>query len=368
MPYDISKMREKLKSSMGGRPVDPNEFRPPKAQPGQEIKYRFYVLPPLSVGDKCATGEATKDMDIWFVPYGQHWINSKPYACPRIASEGATSCPMCDKGFALLKEAKAAGAEKIATAALAKQWLPQVANMVNIYFPPHKSNPDELHGKVLFFKLPKSCFDQLNECLNKDDAGNDDERPEAFGAFFDEESAFVYELSIKRKGDYNDYSGSKFLTGNPKPIAAKADGTPDRKAIQRILDQRHDLWTKGDVADVKLIKKLVSKLMDGDDEDEEHGGGFDHDEVAEGKTRTQARPAHRTEPDEDEDERPKSAARRAEPEEDDEDERPKAKTSGKPKTALDDEEEVVPPPVAKSGKKTAAAIEVDDLISQLNDD
>jgi hypothetical protein len=30
----------------------------------------------------------------------------------------------------------------------------------------------------------------------------------------------------------------------PRPIATKRNGEPDMKAIQAILDKRHDLWLK----------------------------------------------------------------------------------------------------------------------------
>lgn len=380
MAYDIAKMREKLKNGMGNRQLDPNEFRPPKAQ-GVDIKYKFFVLPPLAEGDRVADGgTASKLMDIWYTPFGQHWVNKRPHVCPRIVSEGEIECAMCNTGFELFAADKNAPAD--VRSAIAKQWLPQVQNIVNVYFPPVKTNPEEVQGKVLFMKLPKACFDHFKECLEREDDGGDPDDPQAFGAFFDEESAFMYELVIKRKSDYNNYEASRFIGGSPRPIVAKSDGSPDRKAIDKILNQRHDLWAKSGKGDPAAIQKIVATLVDGDDDDND--SGFDKEPVKE--SRSTARPATRRPQVEDEDEAPKPARAKARPAVDeDEDEVPKrsakparaavveddeddAPRPSRARPALDEEEEVAKSPTASRPKAQAASPDVDELLSQLNED
>jgi len=293
MPYDTARMREKLKKMMSGRAADPNEFRPPKVGPGNEVKFRFFVMPPLTEGDPCAGGTASRSMDQCWMPFGQHWVDQKPYACPRVASEGEIECAMCTKGFALMKEAKAKGASREKISAIARQWLPNVANVVNIYFTNSPANPEEYHGRVLYFKLPKACFNEFAACLQREDFG-DAESPQAFGAFFDEMAGYLFELKIKNKDSYNNYEASQFLA-QCRPMILKPDGvSPDIRRIQEAMDQRHDLYKVCDQPDTETMTKLMKKMWDGDDSDsDEDGSGFTKDEVVESR---QSRPTPEPEP------------------------------------------------------------------------
>jgi len=279
MPYDTNAMRAKLKKMMNGRAADPNEFRVHKIAAGAEATYRFFVMPPIQAGDPCAGGTASRSMDMCWIPFGQHWVDQKPYACPRVASENEIACPMCDKGFALMKEAKAHGAIRDKISAIARQWLPNQQNVVNIYFTNSSVNPDEYHGRVLYFKLPKACFNEFTACLQREDFG-DSESPQAFGAFFDEMAGYLFELKVKCKDGYNNYEASRFLH-QCRPMILKSDGkTADTNRIQEAMNQRHDLYRVCDQPDIEVMKQLVKKLWDGDDSDEDDSG-FTKDEVVE---------------------------------------------------------------------------------------
>ena len=288
MPYDTAKMRLKLQKMMSGRAADPNEFRVSKITAGNEATYRFFIMPPLQAGDPCANGTASKSMDMCWIPFGQHWIDQKPYACPRVASENEITCPMCDKGFALMKEAKAHNAARDKISAIARQWLPNQQNVVNIYFTNSSVNPDEYHGRVLYFKLPKACFNEFIACLQREDFG-DAESPQAFGAFFDEMAGYLFELKVKCKDGYNNYEASRFLH-QCRPMILQSDGkTPDIKRIQEAMDHRHDLYKVCDQPDVAVMKQMVKRLWDGDDSDDENGSGFTKDEVVESRGSSQTR-------------------------------------------------------------------------------
>jgi len=310
MPYDADAMRAKLKKQLGGRAPDPNEFRVPKVtNPSDLFKYRFYILPPISKGDKVVGGTANQDMDLFYLSDGAHWVNNKPHPCPRVISNDQEECPMCKAGFELLAEVKAGpNNSEENRKAVTNQWLPQTNRIVNIYFPAVKSNSEELRGRVMWFKANKTLFDMWKEAMMRDDPGPDEDDPQAFGMFFDEQNAFLFNLVVNKDGVYNGYKQSRFITKDNQgqlacgPIAVKADGSPDKKAIQAILDMRHDLYSKIEEPNQEQMRKLAIQLGGLAEGDE----GFDQDETSTGSR------VSRTVPDTDKDEpKPRRPARQA---------------------------------------------------------
>ena len=282
--YDTKSMRDKLRKRMAGKAADPTEFRVPKST-GDILKFRFFILPPMKHGEPCTgpagastAGYSGPDMDYFYVPYGSHWVQSRPYTCPRVISEDTVDCKMCSTGFSLFKELKGQGVSgpdiKAQMRAIARQWLPISSFMVNIYFPPSQINPEELHNKVMWFRASKTVWQHWSDALNRDDLG-DPEDPQAFGAFFDEEAAFLYELQVGRSGEWNEYKTSKFIVGSKgaRPIAVKSDGSPDWGAIKRIMGQRHDLYQKIEPVVEGAMDRLAGLMVNGDDT------GFDQDET-----------------------------------------------------------------------------------------
>jgi hypothetical protein len=211
-------------------------------------------------------------------------VNDRPHPCPRIYSEGADECPICSFGFDLLREEQNQEKRRL----ILNQWMPQSYYMVNIYFPNVKTNPEDLRGKAKFYNASKTLFDQWTSCLLRDDAG-DPEDPQAFGVFFDESSAFCYQLEVLKSGRNNSYKTSKFLPNGGEPIAiASKDGAPNTKAIQKILDNRIDLYSKIEEPDLDKIRKLANVMVNGDDDD-----GFDEDETSP-KSSTKSAPTEST--------------------------------------------------------------------------
>lgn len=253
--YDIEALRKQMKDKMTGRAKDPFEFVPPKAKADEILKYKFFILPDLNKGDKVYGGLASRDMSgMFFLKDGNHWINKKPHACPRVINE--EECELCNIGFDLMKEA---GDDKKAKQEIAKQWLSQTTYKVNIYFPPSEPNPEAVRGKVFWLNGPKTCFDQWHGAFMRNDGGIPED-PEAYGVFYDPNEAFPYMLVIKQKGEYNDYTGSKFLAGGGKVAIAS-----NQEAIQKILDQRHDLYTKIGTPDPAKIHEIANRMLNGGD-------------------------------------------------------------------------------------------------------
>lgn len=267
--YDVNAIRQRLQKTLSGRQSDPDQFKPKKADDGQTIKYRFYVLPPLSKGDKVKGGTATRDMEQFFVKHGQHWINNRPTSCPRLYLEQEEDCGLCSWGFDLMRETK----DKDQRSAIAKQWMPNESCFVNLYFPPIQLNPEELRGTIKFFNAPTSILQMWAECLERNDKGTDPEQPEAWGVFFDENEAFQFELVVTKKGRGNSYEKSHFVTkdGVPHPMIRDQQGNAIEKAIRGMLAQRIDPFTKIEVPNPEKIDKLFKMLVEGDDDE---GGGF----------------------------------------------------------------------------------------------
>jgi len=273
MAYDVAAIRKKIKDSMSGKFNDPDEFRPEKAKSTTEpTKYRFFILPPLIEGEKLKNGTVTRGMDSqFFVAHGNHWVNDKPYPCPRIGS--SERCPICDFGFELLKDDKIKN-DDAKRQAVIKQWMPTQYYMMNIFFPNVKENPEDLRNRVMFYNAPKTVIDVCTACLMRDDAG-DPESPEAFGVFFDENNAFLFELQVLKQGRNNSYKTSKFLS-SPRAIVRNPDNSANPKAIAAALALRHDLYSKIETPNMDKIKKIFEVMQNGDDSPSD--GGFDDDE------------------------------------------------------------------------------------------
>lgn len=274
MAYDINKIRKNIQDATSKK-KDPDEFRPATAS-DKPIKYRFFVLPPLQDGDVLKTGPCNHSMENFFMRYGQHWVNDKPHSCPRVWD--GSDCDICSVGFKLLKECKAKNLGDAHRQAISKQWMPSQYYVVNVYFTNSKTNPEELRGQTKYYRAPKTVYEKWEETILKDDSG-DEENPEAYGIFFDENAGFAFELVCTNGGRYNDYKQSKFISNNGVPQAMiNNDGQPDKAGIKALLKSRINLFEKLDLPDSEKIKRLASSMIDGDDE-EDAGGGFDADET-----------------------------------------------------------------------------------------
>jgi len=82
MAYDLDAIRRKLQQSMSGKRTDPDEFKPEKAKSQNEVvRYRFFVMPPVLLGEKTKQGEAKRGMDQFYITHGNHWVNDRPHPC-----------------------------------------------------------------------------------------------------------------------------------------------------------------------------------------------------------------------------------------------------------------------------------------------
>lgn len=374
--YDVNAIRQKLKQSMSGKFTDPDEFKPDKAKSTTEpIKYRFFVLPPLLKGDKLKSGVIDRSMEQFFISHANHWINDKPYPCPRVWD--GSECKVCQFGFDLLKE-EINQKDEDKRRQVIRQWMPTTYNMVNIFFTNWKGNPEDLRGKVKFYNASKTLFDQWTAALMRDDAG-DPEDPQAFGVFFDENAGFVYELQVLKQGRQNSYKTSHFLanSGNPMPMIRNKDGSPNEELLAKLLRLRHNLWDKIEVPDEQKILKIFNVMTHGDDDDD--SGGFDEDE-------TQPKEEKKAE-------KPKSDKKESKPkpksDDDDEDvvthladddEDAKAPAADESDDSLADEAPLADEPAKEPAEEKKAekpkdgggddvdSDEIDDLLSQLDDD
>lgn len=269
MGYDVAAIRAKLRKQMSGKFSDPDEFRPPKADPDSTLEYRFYILPPLMEGDELKSGVVNRSMDQFFLQHANHWINDKPHPCPRVWDN--SECPFCERGFELLRD-ESIKSNEAQRKQVVSEYMPNSYYMVNVLFSNWSGNPEELRGRIKYFNASKTCMDIWSEALMRDDAGDADD-PKAFGVFFDESAAFQFQLIINRKGRNNSYEKSKFLAngGVPTPMAKSPEN------LEKLLRLRHNLFDKIEMPDVSKLKKIFATVVEGDDSADE--GGFDSDEV-----------------------------------------------------------------------------------------
>jgi hypothetical protein len=258
----LKRVREKMLAKKGGRRRDPYEWKAPQVPAGQTFKAKAYILPPVESME-----------GLWFTQIGDHWINRQKFPCPRVYD--GDKCPYCQLGFDLLSETD----DQHARSEIGKAYLPRTQYAVNLWFPSMKSNPDDLQDEVKYYALPKTIFDKLEECLQRDDAGDDELDPQPWGLFYDEQNAYPLSIEINRKGDYNSYEKSKLLAIGIGPIA-ESD-----KEIQAILNRRHDIPSKYPTRteeNLKALQGFVDALLNGS---ADNGGnstndddGFDADE------------------------------------------------------------------------------------------
>lgn len=260
--YDIDAMRRKVQEA--SKKQDPDEFRPAKAKPGEELKYRFYVLPPYSVGDMLRTGPAKKTLETYHKSYGSHWHNKKPIStCPRYWS--GETCEVCQAGFDMMEvnKSRVSGAAlKEANREIARLFLSQDLSVVNLYFPQGQNNPPDVAGRVLYYKATQVINNIWLKALSLTGPG-DPQDPQAYGAFFDEMAAFLFQLEVRCDNDMNSYKTSKFLANNgvPSPIAISQTGQADLPVIQSILAARHNLHEKLGEPDLEALARMKNDLL-----------------------------------------------------------------------------------------------------------
>lgn len=251
----LEEVRKRMAAKKGGRQRDTAEWRPPQAKPNEELKFKFVVLPPLSQGDACASGKASKTMDLYHTTVGTHWINNRPYECPRI--HDGVDCPFCSLGFDLLSNTDDEEQRKN----IAKSYLPRTYYPMNVYFPPFQSTPEELRGQVKWYAVQKTVNDIMVQTLMKDSAG-DSIDPQAYGFFYLPDESYVFQLEIHPQNQFNDYKKSRFLPNTRGPIVKKSGSNEaDTDAIAKILAQRHDLFTKYPARDAEALRKLAEAVL-----------------------------------------------------------------------------------------------------------
>ena len=107
--------------------------------------------------------------------------------------------------------------------------------------------------------------------------------PLPYGVFFDEFSAYMFQLEVSKKGRGNNYESSRFLCRSRIPLAIKAGGVPDEDKIRAILTQRHNLFAKLPSVDITKLQQIAQNLRSGGSEQSKStngdGAGFDQDET-----------------------------------------------------------------------------------------
>lgn len=254
----LEEVRKRMREKKGGRARDPMQFSAPQVKAGEELKLKFYVLPAVQEGDTIATGKPSKNMDLWFMLAGTHWINNKPYECPRI--HDGEECRFCQLGFDLLKGTDDDDQRKN----IVKTYFPKQSWVVNVYFPPYSSTPQDLRGKVMWYAMPKTVFDIMESTIMRE-ASRDELDPQAFGLFYEPNDAYVFQLDIKHQGGYNEYKSSKFLPATRGPIIKVKDSAEmDEVAVANVLSQRHDLYTKFAPRDADALAKRAQEVLHGE--------------------------------------------------------------------------------------------------------
>lgn len=350
----LDKMRKQQDKKQGRR--DSTEWRPPKVQENEEVKFRLVVLPPLMEGDICLNKDNKKvecksDWDIWYYQHGHHYVNKNRYQCPRI--HNGDDCPMCSMGFDLMRDVD----DKDARRAIAKEWLSSENHAVNVYFLNHPDNPEELRGQVRWWNMPVKIYNQGVTCIKRDDDGGDEDDPQPYGLFFDPDDAYTILVKIIHKGGWNNYDESRFLTKR-KAIASTEE------EIDEILNNRIDIPQRFDEPDLAKLEEILETKIASTSSSGDHDGGFnesvggttnsndddddydddDDEPIKESKSNNKSKAKNDDDDDDDDDEVSKKKTNKKskvrDDEDDEDDESVSKKKSNKPKDDDDDDDEV----------------------------
>jgi len=232
---ELEKVREMMRKKQGGG-RDPHEWKPPKAEPGTDLKFKFYILPPT---------DSMKGL--WYHQHGAHYINNRRIECPRLHDD--LQCPLCNFAFEMMRDIT----DKDKKSQISRSLLSSSRYAVNIYFPAYESTPVELRGKVFWYSLPLTIYQICEDVLYCDGPGEDPQDPQPFGLFYDPEAAHALSLQIVSKGGYNNYEKSRFLPTKTK-ISTKEG------MIDKILEMRHDIPTKFADRDVAELEQIAVDL------------------------------------------------------------------------------------------------------------
>ena len=340
----LNKLRNKQKENNKSF-RDDTRWIPDKVKDGEEATYKIYILPPLNEGDKCLGKDNKKSVcasgwDDWNVKHGHHFINKTRLECPR-AHETGDRCPLCDIGFELMKEFGNSDDDKKRKRAIADEWLSRPNKTVNVYFLDIKTNPENLRGQVRYWSLPSKVVKLCEDCLAREDAGDDEDELKPFGLFCDPENAFAINVKVFHKGGWNNYDESTMVSKS----RAIAD---DEDAIQDILNKRVDIATKFAPVDLDKLQKIAeSKLgsSTGDDFDDAPGNK-QVDDKAESSNKTKAKVESKSEESktksskaktDDDDELESKSKSKSKSEDDDDESESKAKAKSKAKSEDDDD-------------------------------
>lgn len=268
----LKRMREKQRSKKKFQ-RDAHEFRCDKAIKNP-VNYYFYVLPELKKGEKTADNEASRDMELWYLPNASHFINNQSMACPRIHDDD--ECPICKMGFDMMQGID----DRNARRDIARKYLANTRYAVNVYFPPIEKNPEHLRGKTMWYNLPKTVFDIMETCLDTDEGG-DEFDPNACGIFYHPTRCYLFKLDARPKGEYNSYEKSTFVPTTLGILVHEKDkkDDPDWDKIEEIMNSRHDLYTKFKDRNHDNLLEVTKKLLR-----TSGGGSSEWDEVEDGST------------------------------------------------------------------------------------
>jgi hypothetical protein len=373
------RQRQDEKASSRG---DKLQWKPPQVKEGQESIFKVVVLPPLFKGDKCIGKDNEKmicpeDWEYWYFQHGEHYINRRPYPCPR-AYNPNVDCPLCSVGFDLMSNVY----DKAVRSAIAKEWLSRSSFSANVYFLPNK-NSDDLSGKVLWWNVPVKIVGLIDKALKMDDSGDDEDNPQPFGYVLDPEACFPILIKIKSKSDNNTYEDSAMFT-KPRSLG-------DADEIASILSNRVYVPSRLGVVDIDMLKKLADEKLA--NIETKSKGGFS-EEIGNTKSETKvsvakpaidddevAKPAKpvkfesaksesvKSESVKSESAKPKSESAKPKPkvaDDDDEVAKPtKSDKSSKPAKSADADDDEVAKPVKSDSKDESEDVDVDPDIQKL---
>ena len=159
MPGTGGEMMRAALKALGGRAAEPGSGRPgSRGQPVPLLQScRRPALPAADRGRPGLPGQ----VNCFFVSEGQPLGPLRgPASCPRVTRMRVAVRYRSTTGFRLRSRGRGGSRtlqQRLRTA-LSRQWLPTTNRLVNIWFPPVTSNPEELRDRVMWFKATYHCI------------------------------------------------------------------------------------------------------------------------------------------------------------------------------------------------------------------
>jgi hypothetical protein len=214
-------------------------FFKPQAIKGQDrTKYRVRLLP---LDDESSTGRPW--LEVRYHMFERRGDNKYIKVIDPRTFDPKAENPIADLSSKLF------GSDNALDKEMAKKLYRKPRFFAKLYIKEAPENQQDLQGKILIFEASKTLYDKWMDEIDETEA---DEAP-----FWDAFEGKDFVISIKEKGDWPDYSDSKFIGGN-KPILEDEDAMDKLYEDAKKINIKDKILERDPIKSGSQLQELLS--------------------------------------------------------------------------------------------------------------